>query len=241
MRRVKKFFVSFIPKHVGNRTVRMAYHVLTFIKVPRKTREKNYNSNIVGLIHKTLDFPDVPNAYIENQNEWSEIMFGAGPHHNMKYSGCEIIATFNALKALSRCGSPESMASLISEYEACGAALLGEFGVSPLAIVNYLKKRGLAVLATDIHGGKEMDIVDEQSQVFIATVYNDANDITRQIHTVCITKGESGGYILHNAYYKDKNGVYVPSIPYTTLSDAIEHISQYEVKLIYLIGIAKSS
>lgn len=240
MGRVKKFFVSFIPKHVGNRTVRMVYHMLTFIKVSRKTRVKNYNSNIVKLNHKTWDFLAVPNAYIENQNEWSEIMFGAGQHHNMKYSGCEIIATFNALKSLTGNGSPESMATLISEYEACGAALQGEFGVSPLAIEAYLKKRGYVVSTADKEDSTEPDKVDEQSHVFIATVYNDANDITKQIHTVCITKNEDSRYVLHNAYCRDKNGTYVPSIPYTTLSDAIGHISQYEVQLIYLIGIAKS-
>ena len=240
MRRVKKFFVSFIPKHVGNRTVRMVYHVLTFIKVSRKTREKNYNSNIVRINHKAWEFLTVPTAYIENQDEWSEIMFGAGPHHNMKYSGCEVIATFNALKMLTGSGSPESMAKLISKYEAYGAALQGEFGVSPLAIEKYLRKSGYIVSTTDKEDDTELNIVDKRSQVFIATVYNDANDITKQIHTVCITKNENGRYVLHNAYCKDKSGAYVPSIPYTTLSDAIMHITRYEVKLIYLIGIAKS-
>lgn len=240
MGRVKKFFVSFIPKHVGNRTVCAVYHVLTFIKVSRKVREKNYNSNIVQLNYNTWNFLAVPNAYIENQNEWGEILFGTGPHHNMKYSGCEIIATFNALKALTYSGSPESMATLISEYEAHGAALRGEFGVSPLAIEAYLKKRGYVVSSTDKEDGTEPDEVDKQSQVFIVTAYNDVNDITKQIHTVCITKDESGRYVLHNAYCRDISGAYVPSISYTTLFDAIGHISQYEVKLIYLIGITKA-
>lgn len=241
MRRIKKFFVSFIPKHVGNRTVRMVYHVLTFISVSRKTREKNYNSNIAQLNNETWDFLTVPNVCIENQNEWSEIMFGAGTHHNMKYSGCEVIATFNALKIMTGFGSPESMARLISEYETCGAALQGEFGVSPLAIEKYLKKRDYVVSTTDKEDGTELDKVDKQSQVFIATVYNDATDITKQIHTVCITKNENGRYVLHNAYCRDISGAYVSSIPYVTLSEAIDHISQYEVKLIYLIGISKSA
>lgn len=231
--------MSFIPKHVGNRAVCTVYHVLTFFTVSRRVRENNYNSNIEQLNHKEWDFLAVPNAYIENQNEWSGILFGAGRHHNMKYSGCEVIATFNALKALTGCGSPESMATLISEYETRGAALQGEFGVSPLAIENYLKKKGCVVSTTDKENSAELDKVDEQSQVFVATVYNDVNDISKQIHTVCVTKGANDKYILHNAYCRDKSGAYTSSIPYETLHDAIAHISQYEVKLIYLIGIAQ--
>ena len=67
-------------------------------------------------------------------------------------------------------------------------------------------------------------------------MYNNAKDITAQIHTVCITK-EDNGYILHNAYCMDQNGAYAASIPYATLKEAIAHISKQEVKMIYLIGI----
>lgn len=42
------------------------------------------------------------------------------------------------------------------------------------------------------------------------------------------------GYVLHNTYCRDKNGVYA------TLLDAVRHISRYEAKLIYLIGIAEA-
>ncbi len=34
----------------------------------------------------------------------------------------------------------------------------------------------------------------------------DKNDITRQIHTVCITKKHDGNYVLHNAYCRDQTG-----------------------------------
>lgn len=184
------------------------------------------------------DFWTAPSAYIENQNEWGNIMYGAGKHHNMRYSGCEVIATFNALKALTGTGSPESMAELIREYEARGAALRGEFGVSPRAIEAYFRKHGFLVTPTNKRDGESLEMVDRQSQVLIAVVYNDANDITRQIHTICITKDAGKGYVLHNAYRKDKNGKYMASAPYATLSDAISQMSKYETKLIYLIGIA---
>lgn len=127
---------------------------------------------------------------------------------------------------------------LIREYEKHGAAQRGEFGVSPRAIETYFRKQGFLVITTCKDDDQSMDEIDQKSQVLIATVYNDANDITKQVHTICITKDGGNGYVLHNAYRRDKNGVYTASAPYATLSDAVSHISRYEAKLIYLIGIA---
>lgn len=239
MNSVKSFFVSFIPKHISNRVVLRIYQMFTWVPVSKKTREKNYNSNIVQLNNTGWDFFNVPSAYIENQNEWGQIMYGKGAHHNMRYSGCEIIATFNALKALTGTGSWESMAKLISEYESCGSALRGEFGVSPRAIEAYLKRNGFLTVTTDKDDEESLHMVDRKSQVLIATVYNDAKDITAQIHTVCITKEDGSGYVLHNAYRKDEKGRYIASAPYGSLSDAIKHVSGKDAKLIYLIGITK--
>lgn len=237
MKSIKNFFVSFIPKYISNPFLLGIYQMFTWVPVSKKTREKNYKSNVELLNSTDWDFWTVPSAYIENQNEWEQIMYGSGAHHNMRYSGCEIIATFNALKALTGAGSPESMAKLISEYEACGSALKGEFGVSPRAIEAYFKRNHYQVITTDNDDEKSLNLIDSQSQVFIATVYNDANAITEQIHTVCITKEPGNGYILHNAYHRDSKGRYIASSPYSTLWDAITHISRKKMKLIYLIGI----
>ena len=208
---------------------------MALIPVPQKIRKKNHDHNTICLKDTKWDFLSMPSAYIENQNEWEEILYGWGSHHNMKYSGCEIIATFNALKALEKAYSPDFMAELIGEYEKHGTALLGEFGVSPSAICAYLKKQGFSVV-TAKKDDRSLDMADSRCQIFIATVYNDAKDITAQIHTVCITK-EENKYILHNAYRKNQDGIYVASIPYATLKEAIAHISEQEVKMICLIGI----
>lgn len=238
MKQKKNFWASFIPKYVSNRIFLRIYHFTSMVSVPRKIRDQNYESNKVQLKNTHWNFWTAPSAYIENQNEWDNIMFGAGKHHNMRYSGCEIIATFNALKALKGMGSPESMAELIREYEEHGAALRGEFGVSPRAIEEYFRKHGFSVMTTDKGDGESLEMVDRQSQVLVAVAYNDANDITQQVHTICITKDVGKGYVLHNAYRKDKSGKYIASAPYGTLSDAISNMSRYEPKLIYLIGIA---
>ena len=240
MNRIKKFLVSFIPRHVSNRTFLRIYQITALIPIPRKIRDKNYNSNIVQLNNTDWDFWTVSSAYIENQNEWDKIMYGENAHSNMRFSGCEIMATFNAQKALMGTGSPEMMARLIRKYEACGAALCGIFGVSPRAIEDYFRKQGVLVMTTDKSDSESLNMVDSQCQVLIATVYNDANDITKQVHTVCITKDTGNGYVLHNAYRRDQNGTYIASTPYATLSDAISNISRNETKLIYLIGIAKN-
>ena len=233
---IKPFLVSFIPKHMGNSVVLKVYSLLALFPVPQKIRKKNYDQNAISLKDAKWDFLTVPSAYIENQNEWEEILYGWGPHHNMKYSGCEIIATFNALKALGKAGSPDFMAELISEYEKHGAALWGEFGVSPQGICTYLKKQGLGVVTVKKDDVNSLNMADSRCRVFIATVYNDAKDITAQIHTVCITK-EENRYILHNAYRRNQKGVYVASISYATLKEAIAGISGREVKMLYLIGI----
>ena len=233
---IKHFLVSFIPRHVGNSVVLKVYHLLTLIPVPQKIRKKNHDHNATWLKDAKWDFLTVPSVYIENQNEWGEILFGWGSHHNMKYSGCEIIATFNALKALGKAVSPDFMAELIGEYEKHGAALWGEFGVSPPAVCAYLKKYGFSVVTAKKDNDKSLDMADSRCRVFIVTVYNDAKDITAQIHTICITK-EENKYILHNAYRRNQKGDYVASISYATLKEAIAHISGQEVKMIYLIGV----
>ena len=240
MRKTGSLIRSFIPKHVSNRTFLRLYQLAALIHVSRRTSNKNYEKNIVQLRSMNWDLQNERFTYIENQNEWSEIMYGAGPHHNMKYSGCEIIATFNTLKAvggLADYDAVKSMAELIRYYEMNGAALLGEFGVSPKAIETYFIRQGFTVTATDKDDNKNVDTVDGKSRVLIVTVYNDVNDITKEVHTVCITKDAMKGYVLHNAYCRDEHGVYRESIPYKTLKEAINHISGYEPKLIYLIGI----
>lgn len=232
----KRFFVSFIPRYVSNRIVVRMYQALSWIRVPRSVREKNYVHNLKRLREMDRKLWTDPYVFIENQAQWEDIRFGAGRHHNMCYSGCEIISVFNARKRLYGSMTPEELADLIRRFEAKGAALRGEFGTSPLALMRYFKSCGMDVL---ISYGKQrsMEDIERESAVMIATVYNDGNDITKQIHTVCITRDISGGYVLHNAYCRDKTGRYTESISYPTLKEAITHISGYGAKLLYLIGI----
>lgn len=239
MKRIRNLFISFIPKYVSNRLFLCVYQMLSVVRVPWKIRERNYAHNREQLCIMQEEVWKIPMTYIENQDEWKEIWFGAGRHHNMSYSGCEVIATFNACKALGGLISPEQLAGLISAYESHGAVLLGEFGTSPRAIERYFRQNGFTVAVSYGEKFDEADRIGDTYHVMIATVYNDKNDITKQVHTVCITGNRNNGYVLHNAYLMNENGTYVESAPYKTVADAVSHISRYCPKLIYLIGIRR--
>lgn len=230
---------SFIPKHVSNHVLIIGYRFLAAFGVPRFIRRKHLRENRIRLEQTNGDFWPVPDSYIENQSEWTKIRFGVGRRQSMSYAGCEIIATYNARKALGAPVSKKFMAELIDTYEARGAALWGAFGVAPTMIAAYFRKNGFQVETADDADAEAVEEIARNSKVMVATAYNDKNDITGQIHTVCITKNREGQFVLHNAYYKDEKGRYRESRPYLTLRETISHISGREPKLIYLIGIRR--
>lgn len=239
MKRARDFWVAFIPKYVSSRVFLTVYQMLAWIKVPRKIREENYVLNRERLREWNSDFWNSPGVYIENQDQWKNIQFGAGRHRNMCYSGCEILASFNAWKALTGCKTSGQMAELIAAFEARGAALWGEFGTSPRAVAAYFRREGFSVSTAYGEEYAKVDRIAGSCQVLIATVYNDREDITKQVHTVCITFQAGRGYVLHNAYLINRKGEYVESIPYQTVMEAVGHISRFRPKLIYLIGISR--
>lgn len=228
---------SLIPRYVNNRVLLTVYCILALLGVPRFVRKRNARDNRIQMEQTDWDFWSAPEAYIENQSEWGNIRFGVGRRQSMRYAGCEIIATYNARKALGGPVSKRYMAELIGAYEARGAALWGAFGVAPTAIAAYFKKTGFEVRTADGADEAAVEEIAKNHKVMIATAYNDKNDITEQIHTVCITKNRDGKFVLHNAYRQDERGQYRESLPYETLQEAATHISRRESKLIYLIGI----
>lgn len=192
-------FRSVIPQRIPNRTVLRTMETMRKLtcRIPEKMIAENRAKNCAALTDPSVFRAD---AYIENQAQWENVCFGSSKHSNMKYSGCEIIATFNALKALGEpCGIPE-MAELIAMYERDGAMLNGEFGVSPGAIRDFFSQKGYRVEESD---GREAGILNDRrdwAKAVIVSAYNDAHDIMAQIHTVCMTRNEAGNLVLHNAY-----------------------------------------
>ncbi len=235
-----RWMAALIPRHVSNRVLLMVYRLLTVFSVPRFARKNHLRENRIRLEQTNWDFWRLPAAYIENQSEWKKIRFGVGRHLCMSYAGCEIIATYNARKALGDPMSEKHMAELIKEYEGRGTALWGMFGVAPTAVAAYFKKNGFAVETADGADERAAAEIARNHNAMIVTAYNDKNDIMAQIHTVCITKNREGKFVLHNAYCRDEKGRFCESRPYDTLRDAVAHLSRREPKLIYLIGVKRN-
>lgn len=217
---------AFIPQNVSNDALIFAMEVLSMnYPVFWTTREKNADDNFTTLTSSNT--PYTAAAYIENQSEWGNVKFGN--NSNMKFSGCEVIATYNALFALGENVSEQTMIDAISRYERNGAVLGGILGTSPHQIEKYFKEKGYDVTSTKSRDEEKINNIGENSDTVIATVYNNQNDIVGEIHTVSITKDENGKYSIHNAFITNNKGEYVVKdnngAGYDTLQDAINNIS----------------
>lgn len=182
---------------------------------------------------------------INNQAEWSNVKFGSSKNSNMAYAGCEIFATYNAMVKLGEKITGDGLADMITLFEKNGATLKGEWGTSPIAVYDYLKNKYKNDVNVKVSmyvpdkisvSNKKIDKIGDENDVFLATVYNNADKITDMIHTVCISKEDDGSYTVYNAYKKDKDGNYVAKEGYKSLSDAIDNISSNPqlISLIYI-------
>ena len=163
---------------------------------------------------------DRKRSYIENQAELSHIPFGTHRKSNMSYSGCEIIAVYNFLL---RRGKPADLSKLIQYFELHGASLRGGFGVEPRALYHFLHCR-YSSISFSCGKDAEKKLANTPPDACIITVQNDRNDIFQMLHTVCVTK-EEAGYVIHNAYRRDKNGRWSASEAYPTVAEAATHIT----------------
>lgn len=224
---------ALIPQKISNKTVLAVLRMLSKLyAVPEAVIQSNASHNKEMILRKKVFEPD---NYIENQYEWKEIKFGK--KYSMSYSGCEIIAVYNALCALGNDMVQYSIENLISIFEHDGAVLGGFFGVSPYAVAEYFRKKGYDVTVSLSMDEALINAVGKKSDTVIVTAYNDKYDITRQIHTVNITKEKRGTYAVHNAYHF-VHGSYAAKDGYDTLHKAINAISDSGPAGICVIGIA---
>lgn len=229
---------SYAITHIPNCCMVKILSLFTLAKISKKHRNENQAAN-----RKVLEAASAeengffsPNHFIENQNEWENVRFGSS---TMKYSGCEIMAVYNALLDLGNEMTAQSMAEIISEFERKGAAIRGRWGCSPKSIYKYLVRRGYQVTMTTSANPDTINAVGENSHSVIMTAYNDRNDIRSMIHTISITKDTLGNYTLHNAY-KRTNGRYAAYSGNSTIKslwDAIGAMSQGQAASICVIGI----
>lgn len=229
---------SYAITHIPNCCMVKILSLFALVKISKKHREKNQMANRKFLETAASEKNGFfsPNHFIENQNEWENVRFGRS---TMQYSGCEIMAVYNALLDLGNEMTAQSLTELISEFERKGAAMRGKWGCSPQSIRKYFVRRGYQVTMTTSSHPDIINALGENSHSVIITAYNDRNDIRDMIHTITITKDSLGSYVLHNAY-KQTDGQYTAYSKNNTLKclwDTIGVISQGQAAPICIIGI----
>lgn len=232
-------FKEFIPRKISNQTVLRAYdiarHLMNGITSIRSCRNAKKNSEILCKPNCLI----TSGAYIENQAQWKQVQYGSGFHSNMAHSGCGIIAAYNAYVALGQNPTGATMINMITAFEKDGAAICGEAGTAPSAIRDYFERHGFRVVMTTDRDIEKVNEIGEICDTAIVTVYNDINNIFKQLHTICITREEDGTYTNHNSNIWDKvNKKYVSQIGFKSLQEAIDHLAAGSAAIICTIGIS---
>lgn len=238
---------SFIPKHISGKTLLFAYSVLAVIcPINNKIRASHKDRN--EMVWEENSSKYTIDGYIEHQYKMEEIIYGTEKKRLTKalkmgaYNGttstCEVIATYNALQHLSD-NSHDSFADLLFYYEGNGCALYGYFGTSPDAIKTYFIERDFDTVQLTGNKARNADAVNELGQAYdtyIVTVYNDKEDINKQIHTMCITK-DGSKYTIHNDYSGHNKDYTEYDVDSTTLNDVIADYNGGKSKTISLLGV----
>ena len=161
----------------------------------------------------------------------------------MKTSGCGIFAVYNALSFLTdQSAPPPDLPGLIRIFESNGMVLNGYGGTAPGAIRKYLSREGIPNKATS--NARKFDSLAAESRCLILTLFNDRNDIRRQMHTICVTKQEAADpsepvpgspRISYTAHNVSGNGTVVG--PYPTFPELMKHMNGGKSKIFFMIGI----
>ena len=216
-----------IPTKINNSTVVEAFEMM---RKQQKLMKKDFSAKIAGnetAFKKHEAALKNAGGYVEDQNAWTDVSYGES---TMQYSGCEIFATFNAIRNIMG-KDIMSLPKMINSYEKDGMVLSGKFGTAPKAIADFLNNNGFTTKLTTEE--KDFDALGKSADSLILTMYNDGSDISQEVHTVNISK-DAGKFTAHNVYC---NGKVVG--PYASVSEVIKNINGGKAKGISLIGINK--
>lgn len=219
-----------------NRIIVWVMHMLTWCGTVRGFENEMHRAkNVKAFAQYRLKFSQ--DEYIEHQSNMQEFCYGKkapfgitastvglsrlNGDGSLKGEGnlCELIAVFNALKAV---GRKAELADIISSFEKDGICLLGNFGTSVLSLKKYLKNLGVDV------GFCYGNDLKPEYRAYIFSSINDKASVSSGVHTMCITK-EREGYRRHNDYAKPEF--------YPTLEEAVAAYNGGKSRCISLIGI----
>lgn len=226
---LKKWLVAFIPRYIGNPVILFAFDVLRFIHVLFCRGAKAHEKENAEAFQKKIDGLRLTEGYLEQQSSYNDLFYGKT---SLSGTGCEIIAAYNALHFLGLI-QPGQFPSLISEFERKAIVINGWAGSSVRGIVKVLKDHGLCVGLTT-NPNRAQDFVSSY-ETLIMTIYNDKDDIFRQIHTISITSDENG-FWAHNV-----SGNGQPFGPKENLEDMRNTLNQGKAKMIALIGVSRDA
>lgn len=214
---------GFIPKKIKNKTVVSFYDFLRW--ADKVIHDKGAIEEHKLVNDEKVAYHRLRNGqYIEDQNKYTDMTYGAV---TMRYSGCEIMAIYNAFLYIFG-KEIITLPELISQFEHNGMVLGGWWGTSPRAIHEFMKKRGFK---TKGYHDKDMLIKLEGEKCVILTFYNDGQDITHAVHTVCVAL-EEDGYYGHNIY---GTGKIVG--PFASLNELFKSINKGRSKMIYAFSV----
>lgn len=171
---------------VTNKVLKTYYGVQNWYNnSPNTTAVTNYFHN------KTVDLSSYKNGYINDQNTGvvSKLKFGITTMDN---NGCEVIAVYNAMKAL---GNQKDICDIAYYFENDGQMLKGEFGTNPYANKRFFEKQGYNVKV--VEGEKITEEELPKADAYIVSFWN-SNDVMDALHTVAMRKTSDGRYELFN-------------------------------------------
>lgn len=221
----KEWAYRYVPIHVNDRTLLMVYSLLSVRGINARMQAEHLNKNEKAWERCWNEDESV--TYFEHQEELKDFLYGT---YDASYNSCEVIAVYNALRALNNGRSPVSFPLLLNEFECSGITLKGAFGTSPAAVYRYFRKLGYdaKMITAGRVKGRALARLQEHYATYILTAYNDAHDLGSMIHTVSIT-AQNESYVIHN------DG---DTCAYHTLEAAVRGFHHGNGKPICLIGIS---
>ncbi len=198
------------------------WSILSLFGVSKRTVEANHITNKEVFTKEKL-WPQ--GGYIERQSELTALRFGKA--YTIAYGGCGLIALYNTLVALGEKPSHDIFLELAKDLQRRGVAWGGKYGIHPAVIRRWFARHGYGVRRIPV--SEESFAQNEADyKVFVVTVLNGAG-LKNWLHTVCITKEESG-FVVHNACYSDA---------FATLSEAVRKSSRQGATPIYAMGVGE--
>ena len=219
------FFKSFLQKHISNKNFLKAVDLILKL-ISTKTYPGNYENNLEVFEKNHLPRIVQNKGYIEDQCNYYDMKYG---DRTISDSGCQIIATYNALYDLTGEINP-NFPDMIDYFEKDGIIFHGFFGTAPQAIEKYFKYLGFETMSSTEK--EDYTNIQDNCDAFVFTYYNDIDDIMDMIHTINISK-INGKYFLHNSGYG-----YLRE--YDSILDVVDKINGGRAKDIFLIGIKKN-